>query len=361
MSEPKRLMIYPFQPADVPFVKYFQAFRKDFRIAHICAPPGTGLIGRDYAYGCAHEPLGQTVEDSGALAGSDALLILSEGSAELHGEICSLIMQALSAGKEVFCYARLTETERDELLQFSREKGVPFHWEYGQDWNSTAQAEYRYMYKPSAPVVFVGGIVEDMDQREILLGMAAAFRSRGLKVSVLSQSPSDEFLGCCSCRDLREASLTDGAKRINRLFKAVEQREFPDIILAELPGTMIRFNDMAVGDFGGYAYLFSQAVQADYCICSVFPDVYSREFAESLSEDFRQRFNFPVDAFHLANCLMDSVETINRKTLCMVRIGHEKAAAEWRALRKSADIPCYDLTQEAERERCAEQILNTLS
>lgn len=358
MGEAKRLTVYPFQAHDVPFVRYFEAFRKDFVLAHICAAPGSGLIGRDYGYAYNHESLGRTVEEDveKAMADSDALLILSDGG--LRKQVYAFMQQALSDGKEVFCYAALNRDEQEALSAIAQGR---FHWEYGQELKSCISSRFQYMYKPMAPVLFAGGIANDMDQREILLGMAAELRSRGMAVSGVTYSPSDEFLGFHTYTELLQIDAVKGIKALNQLIKQIEQREYPDIILIELPGTMLRFNDMAVGDFGEYAYRFSQAVQADICICSVFSSLFSRELGEGLSLEFERRYNLPVDVFHLSNCLMDSECTLKRRELSLLRIAHEPVAANAAELRQETELPCYDLTTESELKACTDYIIEKFS
>lgn len=359
----RKLTLYPFHSGDIPFIKYFNAFQKDFILAHICAAPGSGLIGHDCAYGHYQTPIGVFVEEDpfSALKDSDSLCILFDDSGTLDEEISSLIHDALTSGKEVFCYTKLASEARESFVRLSQGLGTPFHCEYGKAWEAGSSIEYRYMYKPAASVLFIGGIAPDIDQREILLGMAAELSARGLKVSGISQSPSDEFLGFYSCRKFLETDVVSGVKQLNQLFRTIEEKEYPDVILAELPGTMIRFNDMAVGDFGSYAYLFSQAVQADGCICSILSNMYSPEFARNLNEEFLHRYNFPIDGFHIANCLMDFDTTLRERKLCLFRINPEPLTEKVDSLRQDTDIPCFDLTQVDEQKLCADRLFETLS
>ncbi|MFZ2538236.1 MAG: TIGR04066 family peptide maturation system protein [Oscillospiraceae bacterium] len=367
MKRLKNVMIYPFREQHISTVKYLSAFHESFTVGAVCAPTGLGLIGKDVSHVANRDPLGIIVEGDPkqALDKNDMLLILSETDDVVRRLAVDLMIDAANQKKDIFCLMELSDEENDKLEALCKANNCLFECNLSSVDNQILNKTIGYrkkIYKPSVPVMFVGGLIESADQMEILVGMTNELRQKGYRVSAFGNGEACNFLGLHSYKFiLNTENAPKMIKQLNHFVQEVEEDESPDIILIQVPGAMLRYNDVLTGDFGIYTYLFSQAFIPDYFICCSMYDILEESFFKMVSSDFERRFGFKVDGIHPSNQLIDSMDSIQKKEIVCVHVSQNQLENTLENLKKNASIPVYNLLHKIQQECAVEDMLTSLA
>lgn len=362
-----KAMIYPFQKKDIPFIRYFESFCGDIVIDSVCSHKGSGLIGKDIAYSANRNSLGVTVKEVSTemIDSSDVVIILSDLSDNLKKLSIELMIRVAEAGKKIMCFLDISDEEQEKIKSKCNTNQCLFC----QDVRKKDQAllndvasHTKKMHATDIPIVFVGGLTEQADQVEVALGITKEFRNRGYRVSTIVNSEVYNIFGLhsYSC-SLKEEKAVQFIRSFNYLIKAIETTENPEIIIIELPGTMIRYNDLLTGDFGVYTYYFTQACVPDYTICCVPTGDYVNEFFKMLSKDFENKFNFKIDCLHFSNPTLDFANSEQYREIRLFNLPIHKVEEVIAGLENEMTIPLHRFNISNSEHVIADSILERLT
>lgn len=316
----KKVLLYPFAEESIPLITTLHRLNPGYRVVSAVSPPGIGLKGRDAGFVDNRNPIGITVETEleKPLEKADVLLVTSESMTDsAHVGSMDAIHMAIRLKKEILCTLTLSLPIQEQIALKCEAVGVPFRYCAGEQpsFYDSKQIDNppTSLYIPGAVVVLVEGLVEDPLTFEVLLSLTASFREQGHRVSAISDRSYCEFFNVHPVPSfLKSVGKTECEKirGFNQYLRLLEREEHPELILIQVPGGMMKYNKMIANSFGVYAYLISQAVQADYSVCTVPYSLYEKELVEKLNHTFFERFGCGIDCTLMSGKMMNFMESI---------------------------------------------------
>lgn len=303
--------VAPFAAEDIATVLYLTEFLPGYTIGKVVAPNGMGIDGRDIGHLENREPLGYVATLDLALGfdGCDTVLIPARivGDPQYRYAVETL-ENAIDQGKDILCLLPLTKREWMRYAEICKVKGIQLSAPIPEMLpRLTPKDMVDPLYRPYAPVVFVGELAQSVQGYEVFCALIRACRQLGMRVSAISEEASTNLFGFHTL-DL-SALKGDPAihvHRINRYIRNIEAKEHPDIIAIKLPKPMIKFDDTVKYDFGVTAHIVSQAISASFFIvCSPF-GFFAPDFWSSMSQSFEAKFGYAIDAAHMSNKVIDT-------------------------------------------------------
>lgn len=301
----------PFSMSSIPVVNNFNFFMAGYCIASVVTPRGLGIDGRDIGFIENRSPLGFTATSDleKSIQCCDVVLVLyTESASPLYSYAVHALDEAIQSKKDVFCLLDLEETEKEKYRRIaSQQKTEIWFAEQGIFLAPSYLEITSPLYKPFAPVVFVGELAEKVQSYEVFCNLLNSFTQSGIKVSGISTEPATTLFGHHSI-DLSQVQDNPAhhVYCISKYIKEIESREHPALILIHLPKPMIKFDEDVKYDFGISAYMISQAISPAYFIvCSPF-GFFSSDFWVNMSQNFESKFGYPIDMVHMSNKIIDS-------------------------------------------------------
>lgn len=78
--------------------------------------------------------------------------------------------------------------------------------------------------------------------------------------------------------------------QLNQFIRSIVNIESPQLILAEAPDAIIKYNDVVPNGFGIRTFMLCQAILPDYFIASVTCDLAVNDFLESVSSGIQGKY-----------------------------------------------------------------------
>ncbi len=345
----KEAAIYPYNPELVGVLRYFNQMNHDIRIKRVVSLQGFRCDGKDAGLLFNKPEMGIAVtENIEEAIGECDCLIVADGTylERLRPVIIQNIQLTLQMGKEVICTMKLTD---DELVYI---KGIENHthtrFSYCPEYLTMDELKpnrTKKLYSPQAPVIFISEAFSGLDAFEITLGLTSYLKQEGYRTVTIAEKSlggllniksTPEFMWGCKMDD------NDKVYALNQYIKQIEQKEKPDIIVIQLPGAIMKFNDKLTEGFGIVPYLIALAVQADYMIfCSSF-DTIEPIYFERLSERFKYQIGIGIDAIHVSNVMVDAAASTEADRLSIIHIEQNRVDKEVVKLMQKWDIPTYN-------------------
>ena len=363
----KEAAIYPYNPELVGIVRHLNQMNYTIRIKRVVAPKGFRCDGKDAGLLYNKPEMGIAVTENIEEAIDDCdCLIIADGSYldRLRSVIIQNMYLALQMGKEVICTMKLTD---DELVNITgKDNHVRTPFSYNPEYLTLDELKTNTigkLYSPQAPVVFISEAISGLDAFEITLGMTNYIRQEGYRTVTIAEKSlggllniksTPEFMWGCKMDD------NDKVYALNQYIKQLEQKEKPDIIVIQLPGSIMKFNDKLTAGFGILPYLIGLAVQADYMIfCSNFLTIEPIYF-EKLSERFDHQIGIGIDAIHVSNVMVDVGASMENRQFSIVRIGQNRVNEEVVKLMQNGDMPAYNGCNAEECKMISSGIIESL-
>ena len=311
MNVSQKRLVYPFNRKALPLMAYLLDIGFPKENLQAVAFPGLGLKGKDVAYINDGRELGVIVQEDfeEALIGCDNLFIVPDNIEETKARIIGSVEQALKLGKEVYCAAELSETERAALKKTAAGENK-FHYFMNSKFSNKVNKK---MYPIKTPVVLVCDLFGNLSSAEVFLRIIAQFRKNGYNTYGLSADPSTALVGISEMPDeFFSKSLTENEKILklnDHLYKLEKSNPELDLFVIHVPdGAMMFSNEKPVG-FGAYLYLISTAVPADYTVlCVPFNLIDQGGAINSHCAAIENRFGLEIGAVIASNVLLDQTD-----------------------------------------------------
>lgn len=360
----KKMLIYPFTAETIPYINYISHFRLNWLVNDITSFIGSGLIGKDVGVADNRFTVGSIVKEysENLLSRNDLIIIFHADNNQIQEHALAIMMQAFHHKKDVICIMKLEEDTLEDMLNLAKENNVKFEYLVDVDAIHTVKHVSKAMYTPSVPVAFVGGLIDCANQNEVTLAIAGQLKEQGISVSVLGYDDEYSLLGQHSYKYVFNNNSLEHEKirEFNQLVKAVAEIEKPDIILVQLNGTMLRFNDILTNDFGVYAYMFSQAILPDYFVCCSMYGMYDADSFIKISEYFQNRFLFKIDCVHISNAMLDIAQSIEMGALQYINVSPIKVDEYLDEQKMSETIPIYNILKKENLKSMIDNMLRKL-
>lgn len=311
----KRTVIYPFSFEHMALVKYLEDFNDEIKISAVVSPAGSGLCGKDAGEADNRGAMGVIVSDDlfGELEAADALLVpwLDEKKGRrLH--IFETMVKAVKMGRHLISSYPLNGREKKQLAGLCREKGISFTDTFREPAVLWRQP-FVCMNEMPVPVIYIGGIFNDVNHFEIAAGLAQKFKEHQFKVSAVGIRPEYHLFGFHYSSALAEfvrGKIITGDIRslithLNSYMYQIIVRERLDALIVDIPGGLID-TPQYPNESGIFAYLMSQVAKPDYMIAtSLYTKAVYKDFLPLL-EEIDRRFTFETDCIHISNKYLDS-------------------------------------------------------
>lgn len=343
-----KVMIYPYVNRQLPIISHINKYVKDMKIVSLVALEGLINAGRDAGSIRNHTNTGLKIGDDfvSELAACDTVIFCDdEYNAKIKNSLIRDMETAFTMKKDVICMLKLTEEEREQLENNALKAGANF------EYHVLKYSEQSFCYKPkkpyhiNTPIIFVGEMLQDLDGTDVCLAVSGELQERGYRTVTILNKVDVYLKGTfgipCFFTD---KGITEEEKvyYMNNYISFLEMEYKPDIFIIQIPGAMMRYNDAFGNGFGIYAYLISQAVQADYFIlCTQFGLVDS-SFYKELSVNFQQRFGYEIDAVHMSNAMLDVQDSLQKQSLSYLYQKQERVNEALESVREKSEIPIFD-------------------
>jgi len=329
----KKIGFYPYSRALSPLADYI-SLSGEYEIGGLVADKRSGLAGHESRFAENAEGTYPVTDDlETALKDCDTLALFSPENEDEAYDTAAVAKQALTMGRDVVCaFAAADETET-ELTAFAQEHGVSIRFVYESFIENAEYAGGRYtfsgLYVPQAKVVFVAGLLKGLDQQRVCLGLAERAKKRGYRAAVLGSGKWLPLLGYHNIGELMDEDSprgVDAVRLLNCLIRKIDTTQRPDMMIVEIPGEMMKFNDMICGDFGVGMFKISQAVKADETICCLPFGEYTEEFYHSISDYTEKKFDSKIGYYHISNRAFLYNESMEVRESVTFATGAEKTA-----------------------------------
>jgi len=353
--------LFPFCSQLLPFVKQFEELQDKYVLRKLVSPSGLGLAGRDAGYSRNHPEVGVAVTDTldpDDPAWDVLMLIGPTGTETVESTRLEIEAErAVKSGKSVLYFDRGSARVPKRMWTLSNAYPGMIHIHAGDVGMPTiltlTNNEYDHL---DAPVVFVGGLVEEADTSDVLLGLMARLQTDGLCVTAVGKHPIGKLFGIHTLghvfdrRDLTEAQKI---RELNAYFKTLEIRERPSVIIVEAPDALMRYNDFATSGFGIRTYMVCQAVCPDFLVCCVPCDMANVRFLDALSSDFERRLGSPIHAVHISNLVVDAMDLMQTHSISHIHADMKAVLEQMVKEPGGSSIPMFDIVGDGVEGLCA--------
>ena len=166
-----------------------------------------------------------------------------------------------------------------------------------------------------SPIVYVSGLVEQVDKLAIQFDVGNELTRRGYKVLHVGSKQYCSVINMNNFPDFMFAPITE-SKKIE-YFKSylfdLYMKEKPDILFVGIPGASMKFNQEISNGYGIINYLVSMAATPDFSIVCTDCREYEKVETEFL---YKYRYGYEVDCFVMSNTkiMYDPIVDENRLT-----------------------------------------------
>jgi len=304
--------LYPYCSELLPFVKHFEALQKQYSIKKLISPMGLNLYNKDAAYARNHPDIGIIVSnESGMMDQKWEILLLNNNINTKRNNALnleSIMEKSLTFGKKVCYFDDNYDGITNKMLSLSNEFLGRVFFHVGGTFDLPLSTDDTFV-RIETPLILVGGLLVEADVLDVLMCIAARLRSDGMRPLVLSRHKICEIFDFHSYEYIfRDTSTIESRKilELNKYLIKLIRAEMPDVILAEAPDAVMRFNSLDPNGFGIRTYMFCQAIEPDLLICCIPYGLTIDKLLNALSADLSLRIGSPIFATHVSNLIVDA-------------------------------------------------------
>ena len=342
--------LYPFTSELLPIVKYFNKLQNKYSLSKLAAPSGLSLTGRDAAHARNHQNTGFIVSDVLDMqdpSWSELFLINSQKiTKNLPDANESLLKRALDAGKSVLYFDAgmkkpSVAVKEDTILKdhaWHMDLPTPTKWLRPGRYNSASVA-----------LVLVGGLVEEADVLDAVLGLAYEMRKDNLRPVVFTNHPLCGIFDSYNFDHIFNNNALSEAEKIqslNEFIYGIEQLKRPGAIIVEAPDAVMRFSDAAPNGFGIRTYMLCQAMPPDCFICCAPLDLANAETLNGLNLVFTYRFNTQISYVHVSNAIFDNTAIAYANEISCVYTSLDMVREQIDKETAQLSIPLFDIVSD---------------
>lgn len=185
-------------------------------------------------------------------------------------------------------------------------------------WNQTLPGGDELL-KLDCPCVLITSVTPLSDSLEVLFASVSALRKVGKKAIGISSNPNVCLLDGMYYFPKAFLSENDDANyslaKFNSFVKKIQKEEYPDIILLESPGVIMKSSLTGNHYFGIETYAISQAIVPDYTICCAPMHLNDLEYWRRFNGVSKYKFGFNIDAVQVSNFIVNpryNLDSIDR-------------------------------------------------
>lgn len=351
----KRAVVYPVSKNDIALIRYFERSNLNARIKGCVAPYGSGIVGNDLSYVDNRENMGIMIKDDVVdLFDEFDLLIVTEGNENepKHKLTYLTMLEAIKQHKDIYCFMGMEEKLVKKLEDIADLNDVEFVYKYKQNKYDIFDYDENFkmgIFEADVPIVLIGGITGTENEFEVLLGLTLALRSKGIKVSAISDNIYASLYNIVELPSSIYKAPVEPKYIINYLNKKLKEtylKEQPEIIFIQAPDAILRYSKYVPNGYGIETYMMVQGICPDYSIIGLQAQTDIEEFPKYIAEDLQVRFGCEVIGAYLNNNIIDYMEMGINNTIEVSYVEKEKIDEKISKMKCETKIPIYNLMNE---------------
>lgn len=314
----KRYMVYPFDESFLTVLEHADLL-KDVEIGPLISKSGWGLVNNTYSYGKKEyhvmDSFSESLKDCDGVWFRESFFPI-----DLKGDLEEKVRLAVQQNKTII-YTRESE---DNIVTELRNSGLLC--QPPRQKKEIDDEKHEHIFSIEKPVLFVTGIMEQMDKFDTQLCVYDEFIRSGYKVTWLSSRKEGEMLGAYPIPQyMKENSMPPREKilRFNNYVMELEGEEHPDLFLIGIPGEVTPFSARLVFDFGITMFEICQAMRPDYVILNTVLGEYNEECADSMRKAIEVKYNIEIDSLNILPYLLNDEVIERNKVVSYVTVSDE--------------------------------------
>lgn len=310
--------IFPYYKNCYEIVYYFTKYTSKYNIKHAISPKGFKLAGKDAGFIENKEELGILIEEDIDMAISQSNILIITPISNLYNYreyVLDIIKKSIKAKKEIVCVMRLNESELIRFNEMSNAYQINFTYvnpiinKICNSWMTPKKTNVipKKLYRPEIPVVFIGETFPSSISLKVMLDLKYSLKALGYSVLGITSCICGKLLGFESNIAFLDINLNPAEKCIsfNHFIQNICMDNRVDILIIQIPGPVIVYDDYIVNSFGIETFMMSQVLQQDFFVlCDSFQGV-EEEYYIKISKYLKEKFGFYIDVVSMTNGMLD--------------------------------------------------------
>ncbi len=320
----KNYLFYPYSHKSYGFIRGLMSLDIEF---DVIAPKGLGLTGKDMAYVVNGNDLGKKVKvcEEVDFSRYDAIIISENLNEFMETELDKIIEKSKENNLEIFNYCdkekylKLFENISLKNIKNNKEKVIKKSIDKSDKFNLP-------FYTPEKLIIFVGGIIETIDNFYISLQVKIGLEKMGYKVEMITKDNDGRFFDCLKYPVefmSNKVSPEVQIHKLNKFIQGIEEQINPHIIIMDLPKGLIKYDKYYDNSFGIYTFMIGQSVRPDYFILNTLNNYISEEYFNKLNDYFEVILGKKVDVFNLINSFFQHGNTVKTELEMPMYLKHK--------------------------------------
>lgn len=364
----ENVLIYPYDKQFTPILRYSN-FINTYNKITISSLIGWGLCDKDAGYADGGSNINIIVENKfdEYLHDCDTVIFTEpDNFIDYEKSIYPKIYSAIQSGKKIINLLNLHDKFND-IKEYCNNKNVEFinyRNEVNVDGISIIDKAIGIL-EINTPVISIVGVSENTNKYSLQLQTKMQLENMGYAISHIGSRAYCEINNSHSFPSFmfnNSISETDKIYLFNRFVNNIELKEKPDVIIIGVPGGIIPHNNVINNNFGITAFEVFQAITADALVVSVFHELYTSEFFESLSKTTKYRFGLDIDIMNITNRQIDWPQMYSTKSpvITYATLNSDYMNERIAQIKTITDIPIYNILNPNDSYNIVQILINKL-
>ena len=219
-------------------------------------------------------------------------------------------------------------------------------------------------YEREAPVVFVGSIIEGTQEYDLMLMMTEYLRKQGYKVSTISDETYEELFQIHKYpvrKNVKEFDAASMKHQLETYVNAIDSIEKPDLMIVQLPGGFMKYDDKEIEENAIGNYIVTQAIRGDLMfVTSAYGEI-NNLFMDELSNICKYRFEAKLYGVNISNLFSDASELPLSHSFKLIALGKDKMDEVFEKMEKENVRDVFNVYNTSSFEAIMEKMLDELS
>lgn len=355
---------FPASAETLPIAKYIDEYSKEYYITTLLTIAGFGILEKDAGYAdnrpCVGKIMYSSIQETKDIW--KTLLVANHsdryGKGYIYNLTVSTIKTAMNLNKIVICAAQLKPDDLQEIMSLNDPNGSQFIYLPDQE-NLQITLNKGRLYCPIAPILFVGGLIDEANTLEAFLSVSGELQRKKINIISLSANINCSLAGITTFTQLTSPMSINEVQKVyafNHMVEKIEEYKHPDLFIVHLSGAIMEYNDIVPNGFGLFPYIISKALTPDFFICCIPCEYAHNEFISAINEGIVSRYGFRIDYVHISNAIIDGGMILNDEAISVVYTTQEDVNSRVAQLRSSSEIPAFNLLNNIDLNMLCEDI-----